>query len=226
VALLWRLLEPARRPLAPRHPWHDMQEGARCMWDNPMLKVIFKTAVCWNIAWFVLQAAYVPYAFKVLGLTAASVGLTLGAFGVGMVSGAVLAPRTTRILPLGRAIQMGPTLSLFSSLSMAATLIWPSAALAVLSYLLIGLGSTTWVITSTTLRQTVTPPAMLGRVGAIFLTCNMGVRPVGAALGGLVGAHLGESACIGLALALFAMQLSLILRPAISQLKVLPEQAK
>ena len=226
VALLWRLLEPARRPLAPRHPWHDLQEGARCMWDNPMLKVIFKTAVCWNIAWFVLQAAYVPYAFKVLGLNAASVGLTLGAFGVGMVSGAVLAPRTTRILPLGRAIQMGPTLSLFSSLSMAATLIWPSAALAVLSYLLIGLGSTTWVITSTTLRQTVTPPAMLGRVGAIFLTCNMGVRPVGAALGGLVGAHLGESACIGLALALFAMQLSLILRPAISQLKVLPEQAK
>ncbi len=226
LVLLWRLSEPARPRAVQRHPLQELKDGARFMWQDPQLKVIFKTAVAWNIAWFVLQAAYVPYAFKVLGLSAATVGVTLGAFGVGMVTGAVLAPRTTRLVPLGRAIQIGPTLSLASSLTMASTLLWPSEWLAVLSYLLIGLGSTTWVITSTTLRQTVTPPTMLGRVGAIFLTCNMGARPLGAALGGLVGARFGESACIGLSLALFALQFSLILRPAISQLKALPEQAK
>ena len=226
LVLLWRLSEPARPRAVQRHPLQELKDGARFMWQDPQLKVIFKTAVAWNIAWFVLQAAYVPYAFKVLGLSAATVGVTLGAFGVGMVTGAVLAPRTTRLVPLGRAIQIGPTLSLAASLTMASTLLWPSEWLAVLSYLLIGLGSTTWVITSTTLRQTVTPPTMLGRVGAIFLTCNMGARPLGAALGGLVGARFGESACIGLSLALFALQFSLILRPAISQLKALPEQAK
>ncbi len=226
MVLLWRLSEPVRSLAAPRHPLQELKDGARFMWHEPRLRVIFNCAVAWNIAWFVLQAAYVPYAFKVLGLSAATVGVTLGAFGVGMVTGAVLAPRTTRLLPLGRAIQMGPTLSLCASLTMASTLIWHVEWLAVLSYLLVGLGSTTWVITSTTLRQTVTPPAMLGRVGAIFLTCNMGARPIGAALGGLVGAQFGESACIALALVLFTIQFSLILRAPISQLMALPAQAK
>ena len=126
LVLLWRMSEPARPRAVQRHPLQELKDGARFMWQDPQLKVIFKTAVAWNIAWFVLQAAYVPYAFKVLGLSAATVGVTLGAFGVGMVTGAVLAPRTTRLVPLGRAIQIGPTLSLASSLTMAST---PFAAL-------------------------------------------------------------------------------------------------
>jgi hypothetical protein len=40
-----------------------------------------------------------------------------------------------------------------------------------------------WTISTTTLRQALTPPAMMGRVNAIFLTANAGARPVGAAIG-------------------------------------------
>ena len=60
--------------------------------------------MAWNISWFVLQAAYVPYAMRPLGLSAASVGLTLAAYGAGMVVGALLAPRLVGALPFGRAI--------------------------------------------------------------------------------------------------------------------------
>ena len=66
---------------------------------------------------------------------------------------------------------------------------------------------------------------MLGRVSALFLTVNMGARPLGAALGGFVGATWGESACLWLALAGFVVQLGVILASPVSQLQVLPVAA-
>ena len=67
----------------------------------------------------------------------------------------------------------------------------------------------------------VTEGAMLGRVSAMFLTVNMGARPVGAALGGLVGTAWGEPACLLLALAGFGVQLAIILASPVSALRSL-----
>ena len=205
VLLLLGLGEPARTPTAPRHPWLELQDGARMVWSHALLKPILLTAVAWNLSWFVLQVAYVPYAVRVLGLTASGVGITLSIYGVGMVVGALLAPRLVAATPFGRAIQLGPAVSVLAAAVMVATLfeapLWlPTGALAALSFFLFGAGPIIWTITSVTLRQTVTPNVMLGRVSALFLTVNMGARPLGAALGGFVGATWGESACLWLAL--------------------------
>jgi predicted MFS family arabinose efflux permease len=128
-------------------------------------------------------------------------------------------------LPFGRAIQVGPTISVLAAMTMVATLALPSAAVAVMSFFLFGAGPIIWTITSTTLRQTVTPNAMLGRVSALFLTVNMGARPLGAALGGFVGASWGESACLILALAGFVVQAWLIFASQVSHLQQLPAAA-
>ena len=79
LALLLRLPEPARKVAAPRHPWLEIREGARMVWGHALLRPILLTALVWNIAWFVLQAAYVPHAVHVLGLSAGAVGATLAA---------------------------------------------------------------------------------------------------------------------------------------------------
>lgn len=223
IVLLWRLVEPPMAPRAPRHPLREVQDGAVFVWHNPMLRPMLLTAVAWNIAWFVLQAAYVPYAIRVLGLGAGGVGVTLGAFGAGMVAGALLAPRLVRAMPFGRAIQLGPLVSVVAAATMVATLFVPSVGVAGLSFFLFGAGPIVWTITSTTLRQSLTPSAMLGRVGALFLTVNAGARPVGAALGGLVGARWGEAACLWLALAGFVLQALLIVRSQVGSLQRLPD---
>ena len=88
--------------------------------------------------------------------------------------------------------------------------------------LLFGVGPILWTISSTTLRQTVTPQAMLGRVSAIFLTVNMGARPLGAALGGLVGSALGAGACLRLALLGFGVQAAVIFGSPVRGLRRLP----
>ncbi len=222
LALLLQLVEPPRAPAAQRHPLLELQDGARLVWRNSLLRPILLTAVAWNISWFVLQAAYVPYAVRLLGLNAAAVGMTLAAFGVGMVVGALLAPRVVAKLPFGRAIQVGPAVSVLAALTMVATLAIPSGTLAAVAFFLFGAGPIIWTITSTTLRQTVTPGAMLGRVSAIFLAVNTGARPIGAALGGFVGATWGEPACLVLALAGFVVQAWVIFSSEVRVLQRLP----
>jgi predicted MFS family arabinose efflux permease len=222
VALLWRLHEPPRAPLPARHPMLEIRDGARFVWQQPYLRPMLLTGVAWNISWFVLQAAYVPYAVRVLGLNAQAVGITLAMYGVGMVVGALLASRVVGALPFGRAIQLGPAVSVLAAFTMVATLAVPTGALAATSFFLFGAGPIMWTITSTTLRQSITPGAMLGRVSSVFLTVNAGARPVGAALGALVGASWGEAACLWLAAAGFVLQAAVIFASSLSGLRRLP----
>ena len=222
VALLFQLTEPIRSATTKRHPLLELQDGARLVWHSPLLRPILFTSVAWNIAWFVLQATYIPYAIRALGLSASVVGITLACYGVGMVVGSLLAPRIVAALPFGRAIQVGPAFSVLAALAMVMTLVFPRAAMAALAFFLFGVGPIVWTITSITLRQTVTPGAMMGRVSALFLTVSMGARPLGAALGGFVGATWGEPACLLLALAGFVVQAWISFQSKVSQLKQLP----
>lgn len=234
VGLLLRLSEAPRAPASGRHPLLEVRDGARLVWHSELLRPMLLTGAVFNISWFVLQAAYVPYAVRALGLGAQAVGFTLAMYGAGMVAGALLTSRVVARLPFGRAIQVGPAVAVVAAAVMAATLAVPNASgaagvagagLAALSFFLFGAGPMVWVITSTTLRQSVAPASMLGRVSAVFLTVNTGARPLGAALGGVVGAAWGESACLLLALAGFALQAAIIFASRVSGLRRLPAAA-
>jgi predicted MFS family arabinose efflux permease len=222
VILLLRIIEPSRVLPVRRHPMLELKEGIRLVWCDDLLRPVLLTAVVWNMSWFILQAAYVPYAVAVLGLSATGVGLTLAAYGFGMVVGALLAARVVASLTFGQAIVIGPAVSVLAAALMLLTLAAPTGVLASLSFFLFGAGPIIWTITSSTLRQTITPKAMLGRVSALFLTVNMGARPFGAAIGGLVGAGWGEAACLQLAGLGFLIQAVIIVVSAARSLRHLP----
>ena len=222
VLLLGRLSEPPRAPAPARHALLEIRDGAHFAWRHPLLRPVLLTGVAWNISWFVLQAAYVPYAVRSLGLSTQAVGVTLGCYGAGMVVGALLAARVVGAMAFGRAIQLGPAVSVLAAAAMVGTLALPSGVLAGLSFFLFGAGPIIWTITTTTLRQSVTPGAMLGRVGSVFLTVNAGARPVGATLGGVIGSLWGEPTCLWLALAGFALQAGVILTSSMNGLRRLP----
>ena len=54
-------------------------------------------------------------------------------------------------------------------------------------------------MTQNSLRQSLTPPRLLGRVNASLRWLTWGFRPVGAVLGGLAGEAFGLPVAIGLA---------------------------
>jgi predicted MFS family arabinose efflux permease len=224
VLLLAGLREPARPPPAPRHLLHDLKEGAAFVFGNRLLRPLFATQLLFNISFFVLQAAYVPYAVHRLGLSASAVGATLATYGIGMVAGALLAGRISRALPFGTVIAIGPLAGLAAALVMVLTIWLPSALLAGASFFLMGAGPILWVISTTTLRQTLTPPALLGRVSAIYLAAY-GARPIGAAIGALIGATWGAETCLVVAALGFLAQAAVILASPVPHLARQPQMA-
>ena len=216
VVLLSRIYEPAREPAPRRHPLQEIKEGAEFVLHHPLLRPVFITQFIFNTASFLLLAVFVPYAVRRLGLSAAGVGTTLAMYGAGMVVGALLATRVMRRLPFGTVIGLGPVTGFVAAAVMALTTLLPTPWLAALSFFLLGVGPILWVISTTTLRQSVTPPRLLGRVSAINIM-SYGARPLGSALGAVVGELYGAETCLYLAVAIFGAQaLVILVSPAVS----------
>jgi predicted MFS family arabinose efflux permease len=225
VLLLAGIPEAHTPPHPERRIGADLAEGLAFVRAQPLLRAIMATAVVWNVAWFVLQSVYVLYAIERLGLDAAGVGFTLGAFGAGMLCGATTAPALLRRMTIGRFIACGPLGSVAAILVMLASRAHPGLALPMLSFFLFGYFPIMWTIGQTTLRQAVTPQAMLGRVSALFMMVGFGARPVGAALGGFVGASYGLDWAMLLATFGFVVQAVIVLASPIPALRALPALA-
>jgi predicted MFS family arabinose efflux permease len=216
VVLLSGIHEPARASAPRRHPLREIGEGAAFVFRHPLLRPVFIVQFIFNTGWFVQVAVFVPYAVRHLGLTAAGVGAVLTMYGMGMVIGALLSTRVMRRLAFGTVVGLGPVTGFVAALVMALTVLVPSAWLAGLSFFLLGVGPILWVISTTTLRQAVTPPRLLGRVSAINIM-SYGARPLGSALGAIVGGFSSAEACLALAAVLFGVQALLIwLSPAVA----------
>ena len=202
-------------------PWAALLEGARFAWTHPIIRPILLTSVAWNLAWFVLQSIYALYAVQRLGFGATEIGTSLGLYGVGMIVGALLAGRLARHVRFGTLIVIGPLASVVASALLALTLVGPPVV-AYAGFFVFGAGPILWTIASTTLRQAVTPQAMLGRVSALVMMASFGARPVASLLGGTVASVFGLQAAILLSLALFGLQAAMILASPIPQLRALP----
>jgi predicted MFS family arabinose efflux permease len=222
VALLAGLREPPREQAGQRHFLRELRDGTRFVLGDTLLRPMLATAVFFNLGFFMLQAVYVPYAVHRLGLTASAVGVTLGAYGFGMVCGALAAPSIAERLRFGRVLTIGPFCGLLASLVMVATWVVPSFWLAMLSFFLLGVGPILWVVGSTTLRQAITPDGMMGRVSAINSTATYGARPVGALLGAAVSWHWGMEVCLGLAAGAFFVQAVIIVGSPAARLEGVP----
>ncbi len=98
----------------------------------------------------------------------------------------------------------------------------PAGVLAGTSFFLVGVGPILWVISTATLRQTVTPRDLLGRVSAIGMTAS-GARPVGAAIGAAVASVYGLEVCLVVAAVGFLVQASIILTSPVLRLARQPE---
>lgn len=202
----------------------QLAEGARFVLRQPLLRGIFGCALAWNFAFFALLAAIVPFALGPLGLDPARLGLAQAGYGAGMMAGAALAAGVQRRFGPNAVLLAGPGLSVATPVLLLAApaggVVLPFAAL-----FLVGFGPMMWLICQTGIRQIVTPPAMLGRVGAVLQVAIYGVRPLGALAGGALAAGQGPAAGIWLAGTGFAASVLVVLVSDLSRLRRLPGAA-
>ncbi|WP_165585470.1 MFS transporter [Roseococcus sp. SYP-B2431] len=201
----------------------QLREGARFVLDQPLLRGIGLCAIFWNMGFFALLAAFVPFALSSLALEPGRVGLVQGGYGAGLLAGAALAPWCIRRLGPNAVLVIGPGVSVLAPVLLSVA---PAQGLAlpVAAQFLLGFGPMMWLVCQVSIRQAVTPRAMLGRVGATLQVAIYGVRPLGALLGGSL-AGMSPAWGIALAGALFLASTAAVLGSRLVALRAIPLQS-
>lgn len=223
-ALRWIPSDPPVHAATSREPMLvAMRAGAAFVRAEPLLRAIAMCAICWNFAYFALVAIFVPFALERIGLNAGTVGLVQSSFGIGSIAAALLAaPLFARIEPRVFLV-VGPASSVLATSLLMISAHAGGAVLPALTYLLLGFAPMLWFICQTTLRQTITPRALLGRVSATIQVAIYGVRPLGALAGGALADLAGFDAALMLVLAAFTASALVAWLSPLSRLRAMPD---
>jgi MFS family permease len=179
---------PADGPLGTR-----LLEGLRFVTRHPLLRPALACVTWVNLFTMMVSALLVVFASRDLGLSAGTIGLALGVGATGGLLGAVLAGRVARAIGTGRTIAVGAVvftaplaalpLAHGPDLARAATLTGVEAVSA--------FGVMLFDVNLNAAMTAVIPDAVRARVQGAFTSVNYGVRPLGAALGGVLAGILG-----------------------------------
>jgi len=181
--------EPAADPTQS----HGISHGARWIAGNPLVRAMLASTATVNLFTFIGNAILVLYASRTLHLGPTLIGLAFGAGAVGGIVGALTARRLEHRIGLGRALVVG------SFLFPLPWLLFPAAhgtEAVVLGMLAAGEFASSvgviWLdITAAAIFAQQIPNHLRSRVAGAYRTVNYGVRPLGAVIGGFLGASIG-----------------------------------
>ncbi len=177
--------------------WAEIKEGWCVVRESATLWSLAIGAALWQFLFQGYQALVMIFAARDLGLGAGAIGAAHMVGGIGALLAALSAKRLTRRLGMGPPILIGLGITAMAWLLLAFA---PGAqhAFATLSgsLFLLDFGITLYVIHYLSLRQAVTPDALLGRMTATMRFLSVATAPVGAVAAGLIGEHYGLRAAL------------------------------
>jgi MFS family permease len=216
---------PATTPQPKAHLLRDLNEGLSTVLANPLLRPLFLTATTSSLFISFFAGLYVVFAIRTLELTPALLGVTVAVGGVSALIGALFGPAMIARLGIGPAYMTAILLSAASALLIPlARGTGPTAMLFLVLAQLLGDGFGVIAgVCAVSLRQSVTPPAMLGRVGAIFQAGPGALAIVGAVVGGLLAGRVGMRPALLIAAVGYLFAPAWCLVSPLTRLKSLPE---
>ncbi|MBO0770079.1 MAG: MFS transporter [Actinobacteria bacterium] len=126
-----------------------------------------------------------------LGLGAVGYGVLFGCEAVGALAGSVFGDRLIRRVTATWTIRIGLLVEAGLHLALATS---RSAVIDGAMLVLFGVHGALWTVVSTSLRQRLTPPQLLGRVASTYLFVAAAGESAGAMLGGVIAARFGITA--------------------------------
>ncbi|HEV7710668.1 MAG TPA: MFS transporter [Asanoa sp.] len=176
----------------------EVAEGLRFVVRDPYLRVLTVWGATSNLTLLGYQSVLVVFLVREVGITPGVLGglLTVTSVGgvLGAATGSALARRfgSARVL-LGAAILTPPCGLLLPFAERG-----PRLALAVAGLTVLGAGVAAGNVVKGSFRQAYVPRALLGRVTVSMQLLNYGTIPLGALIGGALGATLGPRPAIAL----------------------------
>jgi MFS family permease len=204
----------------------EMAEGLRYVLGHRYLRPIATCTATANLFGTIAMSILLVFAVRELGMTAAAVGL---AFSIGSLGALLGAFASTRI---ARAIGVGPTIVVFSSIVGPAWLPLALAPAGTSAAILVGLlafagfvGGISMVVynvNQVSLRQAITPARMQGRMNATMRWIVWGTIPIGGVLGGALGTAIGLRETILLGAVGMSFAFVPVLLSAVRSIRVIP----
>lgn len=188
----------------------DIREGLRWLWDHKLLRTLGIMLGIWNGMAMAAGSIFVLFALEILEVSEVGYGILASTFVIGSVVGSLVASRLSARIGPGRTLLMQVTLGASASLVVGLT---TNPYLVGLMFAVEGFTAVAWNVITVSLRQSIIPDRLLGRVNSVYRLLGWGMMPIGAALGGLLGSTLGlrspffvQAAVLGV-MALFAARL-------------------
>jgi len=163
--------------------WDEIKEGVKWLWAHPLLRPMAIILGLLNGLWSLGAATIVLFAQEVLDATTTTFAVLMMAGAAGGVIGSVAAPKISQ--------KLGGGTSLFLTLLlMPATLFVVGVAsnwvLVSVMFFVSALAGVLWNVITVSLRQTIIPDHLLGRVNSVYRFFGWGMMPIGLAIGGLL----------------------------------------
>lgn len=166
---------------APASFWDDLKEGVRWLWGHALFRPMAIALGVANATNTMATATFVLFAQEVLQLDATRFGLLTTGFAVGGVIGSFTADRISRKLGQGASLLWSIVIFILTLLGSGLTssfwVFWSMGVVMSISVML-------WNVITVSLRQTLIPDRLLGRVNSVYRFLGWGMMPIGAVLGG------------------------------------------
>jgi predicted MFS family arabinose efflux permease len=200
-AILLRRIEMPEPPIdtrTSRGVRHDVESGLRALLGHRLLRPIVLAPGADSIFLKAIAAIFVLYATRELEITPVMLGVILAVGGIGAIPGALLSASAARRFGVGSTIIGGWLIAAATWLMVPLATGAVAVPVLAVSMLLGGIAGTIVNVQQWSLRQLVTPDALQGRVTASHRFLVYGAYPLGALLGGWLGAVLGLRPAIAL----------------------------
>lgn len=222
---LIRAPEPAPARPEDQHIFAEILEGLAACRNHPILLAL---ALRTGTAAFFMGAfscLYMVYAIRELHLSPGLLGILISIGGCAALAGSLVAQ------PLSDRIGVGPSLIASSFLAATGGLLLPLAhgsvaacAAFVGAAQLFDVCWPVYMVNERSLRQTITLPALQGRVNSALHLLFQGVLPVGAFLAGLLADRIGMRATLLIGSTGAMLSTFWLIASPIRRLRALPEQ--
>lgn len=171
----------------------EMSEGIRFTWQQPIIRVLTISAALFNLFDSVMGAEYVLYLSRTLNLGAVAIGIVGACGGIGWLLGALYTEPLTRRFGLGTTLIGSISLSCLAKacIAFAGGPFLLALGPVIFGELLFQGVATVYIINSLSLRQSVLPAEIRGRVTAVVRVVSWGVGSFGAVLGGVLAEWAG-----------------------------------
>jgi hypothetical protein len=197
--------------------WPAMREGLDFVRGHKLLVAMASCVGVWQMCNQAATVVHILFATRQLGLSARAVGFSYVALGFGTVLASALGYRVVRRFGPGPTMVLGFAISGAGWVALACA---PLNRMGIAAYPLMllayGVGAVFITINFLSLRQSVTPGPMLGRMTSTMRWLILLPAGPGALLGGWLGDHVGLRVALG-----FAGGTALVLAAFASRVRVI-----